>query len=62
MITRSLIFLGAHATRYLFVAQFVGVLPSGADPGIFLFFAVAQPPIFMLPAMMLPFYRRMVGR
>ena len=40
----------------------LAVLPAGADSDIFLFFAVAQPPIFMLPAMMLPFYRRMVGR
>ena len=40
----------------------LAMLPSGADFDIFLFFAVAQPPIFVLPAMMRPFYRRMVGR
>ena len=40
----------------------LAVLPAGADPDIFLYFAMAQPPIFMLPAMMLPFYRRMIGR
>ena len=38
----------------------LAVLPAGADPDTFLFFAAAQPPIFMLPALMTPLYRRLL--
>jgi BASS family bile acid:Na+ symporter len=36
-------------------------LPESADFGVTLFFAVAQIPMFMLPAMLSPLYRRLLG-
>lgn len=38
----------------------LAVLPAGADPDTFLFFGAAQPPIYMLPALMTPLYRRLL--
>lgn len=36
----------------------LAALPAGADPEIALYFAIAQLPMYMLPAVLLPFYRR----
>ncbi|MBK1698862.1 hypothetical protein [Rhodovibrio salinarum] len=38
----------------------LAALPSGTDFNVLLYFAVAQLPIFMLPALMLPLYRRLL--
>jgi BASS family bile acid:Na+ symporter len=40
----------------------LAALPPGTDFDVLLYFAVAQLPIFMLPALMLPLYRRLLAR
>jgi len=39
----------------------LAALPSGADYDVALFFAVAQLPMYMLPAIVLPFYRKLLA-
>ena len=39
----------------------LAALPPGTDFDVLLYFAVAQLPIFMLPALMLPLYRRLLA-
>ncbi len=39
----------------------LAALPAGADPDIALYFAIAQLPIYMLPALLLPFYRHILS-
>jgi BASS family bile acid:Na+ symporter len=38
----------------------LAALPAGSDPGVALYFAIAQMPMYMLPAVLLPIYRRML--
>jgi len=38
------------------------VLPAAADPGVLLFFALGQVPMFLGPAMLRPLYRRLLPR
>jgi len=40
----------------------LAALPPGTDFDVLLYFAVAQLPIFMLPALMLPLYRRLLAQ
>jgi BASS family bile acid:Na+ symporter len=40
----------------------LAALPPGSDFDVLLYFAVAQLPIFMLPALMLPLYRRLLSQ
>ena len=40
----------------------LAALPAGADPDVALYFAIAQLPMYMLPAIVLPFYRRSLAR
>lgn len=40
----------------------LAAFPAGTDFDVVLYFAVAQLPMYMLPAILLPFYRRLVGR
>jgi hypothetical protein len=41
-------------------ALLMAVLPVTADPDIFLFIAAVQFPIYMIPAMLQPIYRRLL--
>lgn len=43
------------------MALLMAVLPPSADPDLFLFFALAQLPIYILPAAMSGLYRRLLG-
>jgi predicted Na+-dependent transporter len=40
-------------------ALFLAVLPAGADPGVLLFFAVGQIPMFLTPVLLRPVYARL---
>lgn len=40
----------------------LAALPAGAEPGIALYFAIAQLPMYMLPAALLPLYRRSLDK
>ncbi|NIA68672.1 hypothetical protein HBA54_08715 [Pelagibius litoralis] len=40
----------------------LAAFPADTDFEVVLYFAVAQLPMYMLPAVMLPFYRRLIGR
>ncbi|HJP22236.1 MAG TPA: hypothetical protein QF861_11825 [Alphaproteobacteria bacterium] len=40
----------------------LAVLPAGADPDIFLYFVVAQLPIYLWPAILAPVYRRLLRK
>ena len=42
-------------------ALFIAVLPAAADPGVLLFFALGQVPMFVSPFLLRPAYRRLVG-
>src|SRR3546814_18528910 len=39
----------------------LAAFPPGTDGDVVLYFAVAQIPMYMLPALLLPLYRRLVG-
>ena len=39
----------------------LAALPRGADPDVALYFAVAQLPMYMLPALVAPLYRRLLA-
>ena len=41
-------------------ALLMAVLPVTADPDIFLFIAAVQFPIYLMPALLQPFYRRLL--
>jgi BASS family bile acid:Na+ symporter len=43
-------------------ALFLAVLPAAADPGVLLFFALGQIPIFLSPFLLRPVYRRVLAR
>lgn len=40
----------------------LAVLPTNTDPEILLYFAIGQFPIYMLPALQRPFFRKIMGR
>jgi hypothetical protein len=40
-------------------ALFLAVLPATADPGVLLFFALGQVPMFLSPFLLRPVYRRL---
>ncbi len=40
----------------------LAALPAGTDVGVALFFGVAQIPMYMTPALLLPLYRRLIAR
>ena len=43
-------------------SQFLmAVLPAAADPDIFLFISAVQIPLYVLPALLQPIYRRLLG-
>jgi BASS family bile acid:Na+ symporter len=42
------------------LAVVIAVLPAGIHPDILLYFAMMQLPIYMLPALQLPLYRRLL--
>ena len=42
------------------LATALAVLPAGADPDIALFFALGQLPMYIMPAILAPLFRRMV--
>lgn len=42
-------------------ALFLAVLPATADPGVLLFFALGQIPMFVSPFLLRPVYRRLTG-
>ncbi|MEX2631524.1 MAG: hypothetical protein WD341_16440 [Tistlia sp.] len=44
------------------MGMMLAALPSGSDYDIVLFFALAQLPMYMLPALFLPVYRRLLAR
>ena len=41
-------------------ALLMAVLPISVDPDIFLFIAAVQVPIYVIPALLRPFYRRLI--
>jgi BASS family bile acid:Na+ symporter len=43
-------------------ALFLAVLPAGADPGVLLFFALGQVPMFIGPFLLRPVYARVLQR
>jgi len=43
------------------MALLLAVMPAGAHPDTLLYFAVGQFPIYMLPALLAPLYRRVLG-
>ncbi len=43
------------------MAVVLAVLPAGVHADVFLYFAMAQIPIYVLPALLAPVYRRLVG-
>jgi BASS family bile acid:Na+ symporter len=43
-------------------ALLMAVLPATADPDIFLFIAAVQFPIYIIPALLQPLYRRLLPR
>jgi BASS family bile acid:Na+ symporter len=40
-------------------ALFLAVLPAEADPGVLIFFALSQVPMFLSPFLLRPIYRRL---
>lgn len=42
-------------------ALFLAVLPAAADPGVLLFFAIGQVPMFLSPFLLRPVYRRLTN-
>lgn len=43
------------------MAMLLAVLPAGVDPDIPLYFALGQLPIYVLPAVLTPIYRRLLS-
>jgi BASS family bile acid:Na+ symporter len=43
------------------VGVILAVLPAGADPDILLYFAVWQLPMYTMPAVLTPLYRRIAA-